>query len=82
MTTKLHNTKSNQAGKLYDGYSPSLQADSPAPAFLGDASEGDDAPADPPPDGPRYAALGDAVTVNVAEWIGVRLAFALQREAA
>jgi hypothetical protein len=29
---------------------------------------------DPPPDGPRYAAIGDAVTVNVAEWIGWRLA--------
>jgi site-specific DNA-cytosine methylase len=26
------------------------------------------------PDGPRYAACGDAVTVNVAEWIGRRLA--------
>lgn len=25
------------------------------------------------PDGPRYAALGDAVTVNVAEWIRARL---------
>lgn len=25
------------------------------------------------PDGPRYAALGDAVTVNVAEWLGQRL---------
>ena len=24
-------------------------------------------------DGPRYAALGDAVTVNVAEWIGRRM---------
>lgn len=29
---------------------------------------------DPAPDGPRYAACGDAVTVNVAEWIGRRLA--------
>jgi C-5 cytosine-specific DNA methylase len=28
---------------------------------------------DPKPDGPRYAACGDAVTVNVAEWIGRRL---------
>jgi site-specific DNA-cytosine methylase len=28
---------------------------------------------DPRPDGPRYAAMGDAVTVNVAEWIGRRL---------
>ena len=25
------------------------------------------------PDGPRYAALGDAVTVSVAEWIGQRI---------
>lgn len=30
-------------------------------------------PYDPQPDGPRYAAMGDAVTVNVAEWIGRRL---------
>lgn len=28
---------------------------------------------DPKPDGPRYAACGDAVTVPVAEWIGRRL---------
>ena len=28
---------------------------------------------DPKPDGPRYAAMGDAVTVNVLEWIGRRL---------
>jgi DNA (cytosine-5)-methyltransferase 1 len=27
----------------------------------------------PRPDGPRYAACGDAVTANVAEWIGRRL---------
>jgi site-specific DNA-cytosine methylase len=26
-----------------------------------------------PPDSPRYAAMGDAVTVNVAEWLGTRL---------
>jgi DNA (cytosine-5)-methyltransferase 1 len=26
-----------------------------------------------PPDSPRYAALGDAVTVPVAEWIGRRI---------
>ena len=25
------------------------------------------------PDSPRYAAMGDAVTVNVAEWIGRRI---------
>jgi DNA (cytosine-5)-methyltransferase 1 len=29
---------------------------------------------DPKPDGRRYAAVGDAVTVNVAAWIGRRLA--------
>jgi DNA (cytosine-5)-methyltransferase 1 len=29
---------------------------------------------DPKPDGPRYAQMGNAVTVNVAEWIGDRLA--------
>lgn len=27
----------------------------------------------PKPDGPRYAQMGNAVTVNVAEWIGARL---------
>ena len=30
-------------------------------------------PVDPRPDGPRYAQMGNAVTVNVAEWIGMRL---------
>lgn len=30
-------------------------------------------PIDPLPDGRRYAACGDAVTANVAEWIGRRL---------
>lgn len=38
-------------------------------------------PYDPPPDGPRYAAMGDAVTVNVIEWIGVRLRAAVERAA-
>jgi len=33
-STKLHNTKSNQAGKFYEDYSPSLQGSSPAPAVL------------------------------------------------
>lgn len=28
---------------------------------------------DPLPDTPRYAAMGDAVTVNVIEWIGLRI---------
>ena len=33
----------------------------------------DDPVSDPPPDGPRYAAMGNAVTVNVAHWIGLRI---------
>ena len=31
---------------------------------------------DPLPDGPRYSACGDAVTVNVAQWIGERILLA------
>lgn len=37
-------------------------------------------PVDPKPDGPRYAAMGDAVTVNVLEWVGVRLMHAMRDE--
>jgi hypothetical protein len=35
---------------------------------------------DPTPDGPRYAACGDAVTVNVAEWIFNRLQHSKQEQ--
>lgn len=38
-------------------------------------------PYDPRPDGPRYAAMGDAVTVNVIEWIGVRLRAMMRSDA-
>jgi hypothetical protein len=37
-------------------------------------------PFDPKPDGPRYAAMGDAVTVNVIEWLGVGIADHYERE--
>lgn len=40
---------------------------------LGGGPPGDACAFDPQPDGPRYAACGDAVTVNVAEWIGRRI---------
>jgi hypothetical protein len=30
-------------------------------------------PFDPQPDGPRYAAMGDAVTVTVLHWIGAKV---------
>lgn len=33
-TTKLHNTQSNQAGKVYEEYATSLDANSPAPAVF------------------------------------------------
>lgn len=33
-----------------------------------------------PPDSPKYAALGDAVTVNVAHWLGKRLLDSDRRE--
>jgi hypothetical protein len=36
-------------------------------------SGGSVSPHDPKPDGPRYAACGDAVTANVAQWLGERL---------
>jgi hypothetical protein len=36
-------------------------------------------PYDPLPDGSRYAAMGDAVTVPVLHWIGARLLSALER---
>lgn len=36
----------------------------------------------PAADSRRYAALGDAVTVNVGEWLGVRLMSAVRAKAA
>lgn len=39
-------------------------------------------PYDPAPDGRRYAAMGDAVTVNTIEWIAVRLRAAIEKAAA
>ena len=39
-------------------------------------------PLDWRPDGRRYAAMGDAVTVPVATWIGRRLALVLDRAGA
>lgn len=47
-----------------------------ASAYIGHNGRGQDRPTcayDPKPDGPRYAQMGNAVTVSVAEWIGHRL---------
>ena len=41
--------------------------------LLGAGGTGESDWPNPRPDGPRYAACGDAVTSNVAEWIGRRL---------
>jgi hypothetical protein len=43
------------------------------PAVDGGGEVTDRSALDPKPDGPRYAACGDAVTASVAEWIGRRL---------
>lgn len=40
---------------------------------VGSGDAADRCALDPKPDGPRYAACGDAVSVPVAEWIGSRL---------
>ena len=48
-----------------------VRAASRLPRRLDDAAV--TSPVDLKPDGPRYAAMGDAVTVNVAQWIGERL---------
>jgi hypothetical protein len=61
---------------------PTLPAESPRIGVTADPKPGQDVPDDPLPDGPRYAALGDAVTANVAEWIGARLLHALRKESA
>jgi site-specific DNA-cytosine methylase len=44
-----------------------------------EARDTGDVPVDPKPDSPRYASLGDAVTTNCAEWIGIRLMRAVEK---
>jgi len=88
-TTKLHNTKSNNAGKLIEERTPCLDANSPTPALLTatqvrrltprecELLQGfpDDYTLLPgkAPDGPRYKALGNSMAVNVMRWIGERI---------
>jgi DNA-cytosine methyltransferase len=45
----------------------------PPHMVFGNGTASDRCAVDPKPDGPRYAGCGDAVTANVAEWIGRRL---------
>ena len=44
-----------------------------AGAVFGAGGQSDRCAVDPLPDSNRYSAMGDAVTVHVAEWIGRRL---------
>lgn len=67
--TAFHATQEPITG---EGFTPALGAG----AYIGHNGRGEDRPTcayDPKPDGPRYAQMGNAVTVNVAEWIGHRL---------
>jgi hypothetical protein len=69
---KLSQTGANGSNVHY-GEAPTLDETSGRLATMA-AGEGRALCAfDPRPDGPRYAACGDAVTANVAEWIGRRL---------
>jgi hypothetical protein len=70
-----------------DGSCPPIRAgadrQNTAPLITGDdeATGALTSPYDPKPDGPRYAAMGDAVTVPVIHWIGTRLLAAYEFEA-
>lgn len=63
----------NQGGNLV-GTTPDPDGVREASGTSGRVDVGSTCPFDPRPDAARYAACGDAVTVNVAAWIGRRLA--------
>lgn len=69
-------------GVIDDGTSYTLKTGAPPAVLAPGIAEGAVVPIDLQPDGQRFAAMGDAVTVNVAEWIGVRLRAHLERFAA
>ena len=92
-STKLHNTQSNGAGKLYLEYTASLDRSSPPPALLTAAAVRRLTPREcealqgfptdytlvpgRTADGPRYKALGNSWAVPVVRWIGQRIASAI-----
>lgn len=91
-TTKLHNTKSNQAGKLYEEYTVGLDKNSPPPALLTslcvrklmpvecERLQGfDDFYTDIPgsSDTARYMAIGNSWPVPMIQWVGRRIQRAL-----
>ena len=91
-STKLHNTKSNQAGKLYEEYTTGLERSSPPPALLTPLQvrklmpvecerlqgfPGGHTDIPGASDTARYKALGNSWAVPVFEWLGRRIDNAL-----
>ena len=70
-TTKLHNTTSNQAGKFYEEYSTSLDANSPPPAVFQPISTQDVRPVEKAQNGKGWNDDGTAYTVDTHATQGV-----------
>ena len=70
-TTKLHNTTSNQAGKFYEEYSTSLDANSPPPAVFQPISIQDVRPVEKAQNGKGSNDDGTAYTVDTHATQGV-----------
>ena len=70
-TTKLHNTTSNQAGKVYEEYATSLDANSPPPAVFQPISIQDVRPVEKAQNGKDWNDDGTAYTVDTHATQGV-----------
>jgi DNA (cytosine-5)-methyltransferase 1 len=70
-TTKMHNTTSNQAGKFYEEYSTSLDANSPPPAVFQPISIQDVRPIEKAQNGRGWNDDGTAYTVDTHATQGV-----------
>lgn len=92
-STKLHNTKSNQAGKVYEEYTPGLDRSSPPPAVVAQGRVRRLMPVECErlqglgdfytdvaglSDSARYKALGNSWPIPVIFWIGSRINEAIQ----
>jgi site-specific DNA-cytosine methylase len=70
-TTKMHNTTSNQAGKFYEEYSTSLDANSPPPAVFQPIALQDVTPREKAQNGRGWNDDGTAYTVDTHATQGV-----------
>ena len=70
-TTKMHNTQSNQAGKFYEEYSTSLDANSPPPAVFQPIALQDVTPREKAQNGRGWNDDGTAYTVDTHATQGV-----------